>query len=134
MFVITHCVLLFVIVIVLLSQVTIDRRVVELPQAFLHTHIKREGSSLILENSEGLRVVCNSAYDVCSVIVSGWYFGKTGGLVKQLFQFVLPFNYVWPFDTDSYWSVYWWIVERDYQLSLWTLSKGTCLQNTQICP
>jgi hypothetical protein len=79
-------------VIVLLSQVTIDRRVVELPQAFLHTHIKREGSSLILENSEGLRVVCNSAYDVCSVIVSGWYFGKTGGLVKQLLQLVLPFN------------------------------------------
>jgi hypothetical protein len=81
----------FVIVIVLLSQVTIDRRVVELPQAFLHTHIKREGSSLILENSEGLRVVCNSAYDVCSVIVSGWYFGKTGGLVKQLFSVCFTF-------------------------------------------
>lgn len=61
-------------------KVKIDRRVVELPQKFLHTHIKREGSSLILENSEGLRVVCNSAYDVCSVTVSGWYFGKTGGL------------------------------------------------------
>jgi hypothetical protein len=61
-------------------KVTIDRRVVELPQTFMHTHIKREGSSLILENSEGLRVVCNSAFDVCSVTVSGWYFGKTGGL------------------------------------------------------
>jgi hypothetical protein len=63
--------------------VTIDRRVVELPQTFLHTHIRREGSTLILENSEGLRVVCNAAFDVCSVTVSGWYFGKTGGLVSS---------------------------------------------------
>ena len=70
---------------------TIDRRVVELPQTFMHTHIKREGSSLILENSEGLRVVCNSAFDVCSVTVSGWYFGKTGGLVSQAYRWSVCF-------------------------------------------
>lgn len=59
---------------------------------FRHTLIKREGSTIILENSEGLRVVCNTAHDVCSITVSGWYFGKTGGLVGLMIWFLLLYR------------------------------------------
>ena len=31
--------------------------------------------------SEGLRVSCNTVYNVCTFTISGWYFGKTGGLL-----------------------------------------------------
>ena len=46
------------------------------------TLIRSSGSQVVVENSEGLRVRCGLGADaVCSVTVSGWYFGKTGGLL-----------------------------------------------------
>ena len=62
-------------------KVTVDHRSVDLPLAFEHTLIKREGAVIIVEHSEGLRVVCNTVHPVCSITISGWYFGKTGGLL-----------------------------------------------------
>ena len=62
-------------------KVTLDNRNVELPIAFDNTFVRREGLTVTVENNEGLRVVCNMAMDLCSVTISGWYFGKTGGLL-----------------------------------------------------
>ena len=62
-------------------KVTVDRRSEELPLTFNNTFIKREGTYITIEHKEGLRVSCNVAHRICSVTVSGWYFGKTGGLL-----------------------------------------------------
>ena len=64
-----------------LIKITLDKRNVELPIAYDHTIATREGSTVVVENNEGLRVVCNMAIQMCSVTISGWYFGKTGGLL-----------------------------------------------------
>jgi len=64
-----------------LIKITLDKRNVELPIAYDHTFATREGSTVIVENTEGLRVVCNMDLQLCSVTISGWYFGKTGGLL-----------------------------------------------------
>jgi len=64
-----------------LIKITLDRRNVELPIAYDHTLVKREGATVIVENDEGLRLVCNMAIQLCSVTISGWYYGKTGGLL-----------------------------------------------------
>jgi len=63
-----------------LIKITLDRRNVELPIVYDYTSVTREGAQIIVENTEGLRLVCNMAQQVCTVTVSGWYFGKTGGL------------------------------------------------------
>merc|ERR1719468_435885 len=64
-----------------LIKVTMDKRNVQLPLRFDHTYVYRQESSIIVENSEGLRASCNTAYNVCTFTISGWYFGKTGGLL-----------------------------------------------------
>merc|ERR1712241_258738 len=33
-------------------------------------------TSIVVETSEGLRVSCNTVYNVCTLTISGWYFGK----------------------------------------------------------
>ncbi len=56
-----------------------------LPQLLGKTLIRRVGNKILVENTEGLRVRCSfgasSPDSICSVTVSGWYFGKTGGLL-----------------------------------------------------
>jgi len=64
-----------------LIKITLDKRNVELPIAYDHTLVKREGATVIVENDEGMRLVCNMAIQLCSVTISGWYYGKTGGLL-----------------------------------------------------
>ena len=63
-----------------LIKVTLDKRNAQLPIKFDHTYVYRQENSVVVENSEGLRVTCNAAFNVCTFTISGWYFGKTGGL------------------------------------------------------
>ena len=62
-------------------KVKVDNRAINLPHHVQSSFIRREGNKVILENSEGLRVQCNHVHNTCSITVSGWYFGKTGGLL-----------------------------------------------------
>ena len=39
------------------------------------------GSAINIISNKGVKVVCNMEYDVCTVELSGWYFGKTAGLL-----------------------------------------------------
>ena len=64
-----------------LIKVTLNKRQVQLPILFDHTYVHRQESTIIVENSEGLRATCNTVYNVCTFTISGWYFGKTGGLL-----------------------------------------------------
>merc|ERR1712012_1335821 len=64
-----------------LIKVTLDKRNTQLPIQFDHTYAYREENTIVVENSEGLKVSCNTVYNVCTFTISGWYFGKTGGLL-----------------------------------------------------
>ena len=61
-----------------LIKVTLDKRNAQLPLLFDHTYVYRRENSVIVENSEGLKVTCNAVFNVCTFTISGWYFGKTG--------------------------------------------------------
>merc|ERR1739848_901181 len=45
------------------------------------TDMRRTSIDVVVENSEGLKISCNTVHDVCTFTISGWYFGKTGGLL-----------------------------------------------------
>ena len=62
-------------------KVTINNRLVGLPQALESTLIQRIGDQVVLEQRDGLIIKCNMIYAQCSITISGWYFGKTGGLL-----------------------------------------------------
>ena len=64
-----------------LIKVTLDKRNVQLPLVFDNTYAYREENSIVVENSQGLKVFCNTLQNICSFTLSGWYFGKTGGLL-----------------------------------------------------
>lgn len=62
-------------------RVTLNGRKIEMPLMYESTTIVRDGQRLIVTNSKsGFRVDCNLYRDICSVHVTGWSFGKTGGL------------------------------------------------------
>lgn len=43
--------------------------------------VQRENSLLVLDSGTGFKVECNLANDHCTMMVSGWYYGRTGGLL-----------------------------------------------------
>lgn len=61
-------------------KVTVQGRQMRLPQLIGKTFIQRYKNRLMLESGDGLKLECNGVNHICSVTVSGWYFGKTGGL------------------------------------------------------
>ncbi len=52
----------------------------ELPFSNDKTTIRRIGHSIRIDNEHGINVICDLVHDMCSVNVTGWYYGKTGGL------------------------------------------------------
>ena len=58
-----------------------NRKLTDLPIVHQETYISREGNKLIILNEKGLRISCNIISQVCIFKVSGWYFGKVGGLL-----------------------------------------------------
>ena len=64
------------------KQVTIDGQRVELPVAVgIETWIKRNGERVVVHSELGIEVECNLHYDICAIELSGWFFGKTGGML-----------------------------------------------------
>ncbi len=61
-------------------RVTVNGRKIEMPLIYEGTTIERDGQRVIVNNEKGYRIDCNLYRDICSVHVSGWSFGKTGGL------------------------------------------------------
>ena len=61
-------------------RVTLNSRRIEMPLVYEKTSIIRDGQRIIISNENGFSVNCNLHHDICTVHVSGWNFGKTGGL------------------------------------------------------
>ncbi|XP_023930015.1 uncharacterized protein LOC106176762 [Lingula anatina] len=57
-----------------------DSKKEELPFEFKSTTVRRQGDVVRIDNSNGVTIMCNWAHDVCSLNMTGWYFGKTAGL------------------------------------------------------
>ncbi len=58
----------------------VDGTQTELPYSYEKTIIRRIGHSIRIDNEHGINVICDLVHDMCSVNVTGWYYGKTGGL------------------------------------------------------
>ena len=54
---------------------------IDLPFTFNETFIWKEGDRVTFLNKMGLQIICNLVFNTCSIKISGWYFGKTGGLL-----------------------------------------------------
>nr|XP_022900792.1 uncharacterized protein LOC111413892 [Onthophagus taurus] len=53
---------------------------IALPYKIGESHIHLESDIVTVASEYGFKVQCNMKFDVCMFEVSGWYFGKTGGL------------------------------------------------------
>ena len=58
-----------------------NKKVLELPVSFQDTYIHREGNKVTYTNHRGLIIICNLVHHVYTVKISGWYFGRVGGLL-----------------------------------------------------
>lgn len=55
-----------------------------LPAKLKNTIIYRMDDLLYIESEKGFRVQCNLQYDICTMELEGWYFGKTSGLLGTM--------------------------------------------------
>lgn len=55
-----------------------------LPIKFNDTIIYRDGDVLIIDSAKGFTLNCNLQFDLCWFDLSGWYFGKTAGLLGNM--------------------------------------------------
>ena len=58
-----------------------NNNLLDLPLIHKDTYISREGNKITLLNKKGLKVICNNINQVCIFKISGWYFGKVGGML-----------------------------------------------------
>ncbi|XP_025406452.1 uncharacterized protein LOC112680523 [Sipha flava] len=56
----------------------------QLPLQLNDTIIYYENEMLIVESMRGISLICNMRFQYCTFHISGWYFGKTAGLLGTL--------------------------------------------------
>lgn len=90
---------------------------VDLPIFMNTTTVTRNYKTISLKNSRGLTLICDYHYDICTIELSRWLFGKTGGLLGTLDnEKVTDLTYPNGTKTDS--------VENF--ASSWSVSSNTC--------
>merc|ERR1711931_265263 len=63
-------------------KTVVDKDIVELPIDLPEASIKRAGvDQITIMSKKGMTVSCSMKTEICTVAISGWYFGKTGGLL-----------------------------------------------------
>jgi len=63
-------------------KTVVDKDVTELPLETPEVMVKRMGADHItIESKKGMTVSCHMKTEICTIAVSGWYYGKTGGLL-----------------------------------------------------
>lgn len=70
-----------------------------LPMQIGETLIYQEAEELIVKSTKGFQLNCNLQFDLCWFEVSGWYYGKTAGLLgtinnEQFDDFTTPNNHI----------------------------------------
>lgn len=63
------------------GRIELDGRPAEMPLEVEGTIIKRIANMIFINNPHGVNIDCDLIHDRCTVSVSGWYFGKTAGLM-----------------------------------------------------
>ena len=63
------------------GKVLWNNRLLELPLLHKEIYVSREGNKIVLLNKKGLKVIFNIISQVCIFKISGWYYGKVGGLL-----------------------------------------------------
>ena len=63
------------------GKVERNNSLLDIPVIFQDTYIHREGNKISYLNSKGLIIICNLVHEICIVKISGWSFGKVGGLL-----------------------------------------------------
>jgi len=63
------------------GKVAVDGQQTELPYTFANTTVSRTFDAVIVKNTEGISVTCDLKTDICNIEISGWYYGRTGGLL-----------------------------------------------------
>jgi len=63
------------------GHIELDGRLAEMPLEVEGTIFKRVASMIYIQNPHGVNIDCDLVHDRCTVSVSGWYFGKTAGLM-----------------------------------------------------
>lgn len=46
--------------------------------------IYREAEAIVIKSAKGFHLNCNMKFDLCSLELDGWYFGKTGGILGNM--------------------------------------------------
>ena len=63
------------------GRLSVNGNRVDLPLIVGQTYLRQEGRRVILHSRQGLLLDCNTVQNICTVKLSGWYFGRTGGLL-----------------------------------------------------
>ena len=61
-------------------KVLVDGRRSETPVEFGSTVVHRTGNKIRVDSKHGITITCDLPHDRCTVNITGWYYGKTGGL------------------------------------------------------
>ncbi|PSN49824.1 hypothetical protein C0J52_08839 [Blattella germanica] len=56
----------------------------QLPIDIEDMYIYQEAQMLTIESAKGFKMQCNFKFDVCTLTLAGWYFGKTAGLLGTM--------------------------------------------------
>ncbi|XP_017783637.1 PREDICTED: uncharacterized protein LOC108567594 [Nicrophorus vespilloides] len=65
-------------------RVYLNKQLTELPLTHNHVKVSLDRKNIIAESTKGFKIVCNTHYNFCSIQLSGWLFGKTGGLLGTI--------------------------------------------------
>lgn len=52
-----------------------------MPYSTKYISVTREGNTIIVNTKNGFKVKCNMVHQICTFEMSGWYYGKTAGLL-----------------------------------------------------
>ncbi|XP_074643894.1 uncharacterized protein LOC141900764 [Tubulanus polymorphus] len=63
------------------GKVTVDGHQTELPYSHINTTITTTGDVITVDNALGVRVTCDLTNEMCTIGISGWFQGKTAGLL-----------------------------------------------------
>ena len=63
------------------GKVQRNNKLLELPVSFQDTYMHREGNKITYTNQRGLIIISNLVHHVSTIKISGWYFGRVGGLL-----------------------------------------------------
>lgn len=97
------------------SKVYINGSLVELPRKLFgnELYIERGVNSIVIESKRGFSLECGKFLNMCKLRVSGWYLGKTAGLLGT-------------YNNEHYDEDYMLNNKKKEHIDSWALSSNSC--------